>query len=184
MQLDSMTSILFVAIALGCDAFSVGMAVGTRMPDRKARFRLWFHFGLFQFFMPIIGWSLGSQLLRYFSQISTWLAAGLLVLIALHMYWESFHPANEMGSKNDPSRGLKLIILSIATSIDALGVGLSVGLLGGRLLVPALAIGFVAGVMTWGGIHLGIFFSSKLGKRVETFGATVLLIIAVQMLMK
>lgn len=177
-------AVLGVAFALGCDAFSVGLSLGTRSPSRRAAFRLWFHFGLFQFLMPLIGWYLASRFLQSVSAYDHWIAFGLLSAIAGKMFYESVaadHKERAVG-RFDPTRGFSLVMLSIATSIDALGVGLGMGIASLAVLEPALYIGIVAGVMTYTGIRLGRVLSLRFGRRMEALGAVVLLVIAVKLL--
>lgn len=174
---------LGVAFALGCDAFAVGMAVGTRNPCRRACFRLWFHFGLFQFLMPIIGWLLGHSVYGYIKDIDHWIAFGLMFIIATKMMRESLAEDEEESEGNqDPTRGLSLVALSIATSIDALGVGFGMGIARMELFKPAVIIGITAALMTYCGISLGRRLNSRFGKRVETAGAIILYVIAFKLL--
>ncbi len=172
-----------VAFALGCDAFAVGLAVGTKNPCRRACFRLWFHFGLFQFLMPIIGWQVGQSIYQYVKDIDHWIAFVLMFFIASKMFRESL--SNEEDQENtagDPTRGWSLMGLSIATSIDALGVGFGMGIAQMTLIKPAIIIGIVAAIMTYLGIALGRRLSTSFGKRVETVGAIILYIIAFKLL--
>ena len=171
-----------VAFALGCDAFAVGLAVGTKDPDKRACFRLWFHFGLFQFLMPIIGWEIGSSILQYIASVGNWIAFGLMFIIESKMMYESFQSNHEESSNKNPTKGFSLIALSIATSMDALGVGFGMGLAKLQLLIPAIIIGITASIMTYIGISLGKKLSEKFGKRVETFGALILYIIGFKLL--
>lgn len=184
MGIDSLIPTLGIAFALGCDAFSVGLALGTRSLTRRASFRLWFHFGLFQFLMPLIGWYIGSYYLQRVNAYDHWIAFGVLALIAIKMLYESLQPPEQdaLESAFDPTRGVSLITLSIATSIDALGVGLGMGITGSAVIAPAVIIGLVAGVMTYVGIRLGRQLSLRFGKRMESIGAVVLLVIAVRLL--
>ena len=182
MVLDSFVTILGVAIALGCDTFSVGLALGTRRLSNRAAFRLWFHFGLFQFLMPIIGFFVGHGFLEYIQEIDHWIAFGVLGFVAVRMLIQSFSSAEEGISGIDPTRGWSLISLSIATSLDAMGVGFSVGVLNRQVVFPALCIGVTAALMTFCGIKLGGHLSARFGKRVETAGALVLLFIACRLL--
>jgi len=174
---------LGVAFALGCDAFAVGLAVGTRNPCRRACFRLWFHFGLFQFLMPIIGWYVGNSIYEHLKEIDHWVAFVLMFVIATRMLRESLNDdKDEEGSNADPTRGWSLIGLSIATSMDALGVGFSMGIAQMALFKPAVIIGIIAAIMTYVGIRLGRHLSHAYGKKVETVGAIILYIIAFKLL--
>lgn len=171
-----------LAFALGCDAMAVGMAVGTTNPDRRARFRLWFHFGLFQFLMPILGWTMGRTLSDTLHLFGDWTAALLLAIIALKMLHEGLAEGHETESSKDLTRGWSLVSLSLATSMDAMGVGLSMGIEDHPLLKPALVIGIVAGVMTFVGLYIGNRLSARFGKSMEIAGAVLLLAIAGRML--
>ena len=174
-----------LAVALGCDAFAVGAAVGTRSPCRRACFRLWFHFGLFQFLMPIFGWNLGRSLLDQVGRFANCIAFAMLFVIAAKMLRESLQSKDdeEELQKSDPTRGWSLVMLSVATSIDALGAGFGMGMAGMNLYLPAFIIGVVAAAMTWCGLKLGRRLSARFGKRVETAGAIILFIIAFKLLL-
>ncbi len=170
-----------VAVALGCDAFAVGLAVGTRYGRARQVFRLSFHFGLFQFMMPLLGWWAGRCLRESASRWGPWIAAVLLVFIAVRMVIESSGEASPEDDTIDPTRGFRLIVLSVATSLDALGVGVGFGLLGERLLWAAVWIGLTAGVMTWSAMRLGHRLSQRFGRRMGIAGGIVLLLIAVKL---
>lgn len=184
MSLNEFIFSIGVAFALGCDAFAVGLAVGTKNPCRRASFRLWFHFGLFQFLMPIIGWNIGTSIVDQIKDYDHWIAFALMFVIASKMLKESLDEdeAEEEDASKDPTRGLSLVGLSIATSIDALGVGFGMGVAQMTLLKPAIIIGIAAAVMTYSGICLGRRLSLRFGKRVETVGAIILYIIAFKLL--
>lgn len=178
-----------VAFALGCDAFAVGLAVGTKGPCRRACFRLWFHFGLFQFLMPIIGWGIGTSVYEYIKDIDHWIAFTLMFIIATKMFKESISGNDEEKDEEkaseaaaDPTRGWSLVGLSVATSIDALGVGFGMGIARMSLLKPAIIIGITAAIMTYTGIVMGRRLSESFGKRVETAGAIILYVIAFKLL--
>ncbi len=184
MNFNEFLTSLSIAFALGCDAFAVGMAVGTSNPCARACFRLWFHFGLFQFLMPIIGWATGKTLFIYIKSYGHWLAFAMLFLIATKMLRESLQQEeNDELKKTDPTRGWSLAGLSVATSIDALGVGFSMGMSQMNLWTPAVIIGITAAIMTYSGITLGRKMSGAIGKRVETFGAIVLYAISFKFLL-
>ncbi len=183
MNLSDLLFSLGVAFALGCDAFAVGLAVGTRNPCRRACFRLWFHFGLFQFLMPIIGWYVGSSVYEHIKDFDHWLAFCLMFIIATRMMHESLQKEKEEEeSRADPTRGWSLVALSIATSIDALGVGFSMGIARMELFKPAVIIGITAALMTFVGLRLGRSLTHTFGKKVETAGAVILYLIAFKLL--
>lgn len=183
MTLETLETLL-VAVALGCDAFAVGLGVGTRFCSPRQVFRLSFHFGLFQFFMPLLGCFIGQNVVGLTREWAPWVAFGLLFFIGGKMIHESLRPGESMRSVDcpDPTRGLSLIVLSLATSVDALGVGFSLGMLGQGLLFSALIIGVVACSMTWTAMKLGNRLSRKFGQRMEIAGGLVLIAIAVKLL--
>lgn len=193
MNISSWVVVLGISFALGCDAFAVGLAVGTRMPERRARFRLWFHFGLFQFLMTMGGWLAGRKIIPLVKDWDHWIAFGLLAFIAARMLRESFQmEEHEDGnSKNaegassgrkDLTRGWSLVALSFATSFDALGVGFSLSMTAQSLFWESVCIGFVAAAMTWTGLRMGRVLSIRFGKCVETVGAIILFGIAFKLL--
>jgi putative Mn2+ efflux pump MntP len=173
---------LLLAVALGCDAFAVGLGVGTRCCAPRQVFRLAFHFGLFQFMMPLLGWFLGVHLLSLAQRWGPWVAFVMLSIIGAKMIYESLVSSEERYSCPDPTRGFSLVTLSVATSLDALGVGLGLGLLGQKLLLPALVIGFTAAGMTWSAMKLGGQLSEKFGQRMGIAGGFILIVIAFKLL--
>ncbi|MGA2400714.1 MAG: manganese efflux pump MntP family protein [Syntrophobacteraceae bacterium] len=173
--------IALLAIALGCDAFAVGMGVGARFCQPRQTFRLSFHFGLFQFIMPVLGWFVSQWLPGTVRVWGPWIAFALLFFIGAKMIAESL-----LGKKVDPAecvdptRGFSLVILSVASSMDALGVGFSMGILGSSLIAPAIWFGVTAGAMTWAAMKLGNRLSTKFGRWVEAAGGLVLMALAVE----
>jgi putative Mn2+ efflux pump MntP len=178
-------SIIAIAIGLAMDAFSVSIFAGIMIdkPDRGHYFRLSFHFGLFQFMMPIIGYWGGSTIENVISDFDHWIAMALLSFIGLKMIKESFSREEKINAR-DPSRGLTLIILSIATSIDALAVGLSIGVLGKPIILPSVIIGVVCSFFSIIGIRLGKRVGSILGRRAERIGGIILLIIGIKIVIE
>jgi len=182
-------NILGIAVALAMDAFAVSIATGIHLKKVNFRqtFRLSFHFGLFQALMPLIGWGVGLTLRSLIESYDHWVAFGLLAIIGFNMFREAI--AVEDGSeknqgKKDATKGLTMVTLSIATSIDALAVGFSMSVLSISIIFPAVIIGIVAGVFTIIGLHLGKFIalSSKISMYSEITGALVLWIIGFKIL--
>ena len=151
-----MINIVGLAFALAFDAFGVAIAVGVQLGvlDRWAVFRLSFHFGFAQFGMPIIGWLAGAYVYETVGSMGNWLAAAVLMAIGVRLIWEQFSPEDKKW-RGDPTRGLSLILLMLATSIDALAAGLSLALVGTEILFPAVVIGIVAAGMTIVGLVFG-----------------------------
>jgi putative Mn2+ efflux pump MntP len=177
--------VILIAIALGCDAFAVGMGVGARFCNTRQVFRLSFHFGLFQFIMPLLGWFLGTNLAGIATRWAPWVAFCLLFFIGAKMVGENLWGTNsdKQAGCTDPTRGFNLILLSVATSLDALGVGFSIGIIGYGLLFPAIWIGITAGGMTWMAMKLGSRLSEKFGQRMEIAGGFILMAIAIKLVL-
>ena len=174
-------SLLALALALAMDAFTVAIVAGLSAHPLTGRhvFRLSFHFGLFQALMPTMGWAAGTAVSRYLSAFGHWIAFALLALVGTKMIFEASR-GHSTRRANDPTSGWNLVLLSIATSIDALAVGVSLGLVGSGIAVPALVIGVVAAALTIVGMMLGRQVGTIWGRRVEVAGGVVLIAIGVQ----
>ena len=186
----TLAAVFALAVALAMDAFAVAvaLAVHTGAVTRGQAFRLSFHFGLFQFLMPVLGWFLGLTVRGLIERWDHWVAFGLLALIGLNMVRESFAPEkgkNAVDSRrDDPTRGLSLLLLSVATSIDALAVGLSFALLQTSIWFPAAVIGMVCCAITLFGLFLGrtLARAALFGKRAGLIGGLTLLGIGIKIL--
>jgi putative Mn2+ efflux pump MntP len=172
--------IFLIALSMSMDAFAVCLAAGTQEDTIGPRptFRLAFHFGLFQFLMPVIGWFAGTTVLRYISAFDQWVAFGLLAFVGIRMIRSGIYQSNT-APKANPSRSWTLVMLSIATSLDALAVGFSLGLVGVTIWYPAVVIGVVTGLVSWLGILLGNRLGVKFGKRMEIIGGIILIFIGI-----
>ena len=180
-------TLMGTALALAMDAFAVAVASGVslKIVSPRQTFRLAWHFGFFQALMPIIGWSGGLTVRPLIEHYDHWLAFVLLALVGGHMILEAMDKKKEEERpRNDPTRGLRLVMLSVATSIDALAVGLSLALLKISIWLPALVIGAVATIGTAAGLHLGkkAGASSRLGSYAEVTGGLVLIAIGLKVL--
>jgi putative Mn2+ efflux pump MntP len=173
--------VFLIALSMAMDAFAVCIGAGTtgQADGRRPTFRLAFHFGLFQFLMPVVGWLAGTTVDRYIAAFDHWIAFFLLAFVGVRMLRSGFDPNGEE-KKNDPSRGWTLILLSIAVSIDALAIGLSLALIGVSIWYPGLVIGVVTGLMSWLGLRLGGRLGEKFGKRMEIIGGLVLIGIGIR----
>jgi putative Mn2+ efflux pump MntP len=179
-------SVFAIAFALAMDAFAVSIAAGIALKTVTLRqtIRLAWHFGFFQFAMPLIGWSAGNTVRTYIENYDHWVAFILLVLVGGNMLRESFQKHEEKPLKNDPTRGMSLVLLSVATSIDALAVGLSFSVLDQSIWLPVITIGVVAALCTGAGIHIGrrIGASSHIGNYADMAGGLVLIAIGFKIL--
>jgi putative Mn2+ efflux pump MntP len=183
--MDALT-LFGIAFALAMDAFAVALGTGMNLATLTGRhlFRLGFHFGLFQALMPIIGWLAGQSVQQKIAAWDHWIAFALLGGVGGHMLWEAWREEREEKSASDPTRGMSLVLLSVATSIDALAVGFSLSVLGVAIWTPALVIGLVAGVLTVAGMLLGRRAGEHWGPRVEIAGGLVLIGIGVKILVE
>jgi putative Mn2+ efflux pump MntP len=174
--------ILAIALALAMDAFAVSLGIGISRSEIKPAqiLRLALAFGPFQSGMTLIGAFAGANLIKHIRSFDHWLAAGLLFFVAAKMAYESFKEPHLR--EGDPTRGLALLVLAVATSIDALAVGLSLAALHTSLFYPAAVIGLVAFVLTIAGVKIGPLFGRLVGRWAEILGAAVLLLIGVRIL--
>jgi putative Mn2+ efflux pump MntP len=181
--------ILFTGVALAMDAFAVSICKGIKMKKLK-----WSHlviiaifFGGFQMLMPLIGWLLGSQLVQYIEAFDHWIAFALLAFIGGKMAIESFKKDDECEccGEADKLDFKELFVLAIATSIDALAVGLTFALYPDVNIVPAISIiGAVTFVICAGGVLIGHKFGAKFKSKAEFCGGLVLIIIGLKLLIE
>jgi putative Mn2+ efflux pump MntP len=195
-------NVLAMAVGLGTDAMSVSAAIGVKWHGPRQTFRLAWHMGLFQFAMPILGWAAGAKLAGLLEHVGSYMAAGLVFAVGLKMLYEALrkrpgevqermeHRAEQLVGKiarvhpKDPTRGWSLLALSLATSLDALVVGFSLGLRGERAIWQAsLIIGVVAAGMSLAGVLVGRRAGKALGPAAEMVGAVVLMALAVSFLL-
>ena len=173
-----------VAVGLAMDAFAVAITCSITLNRVSARqvFRFAFHFGLFQAMMPVIGWLAGLSARQFVEQWDHWIAFGLLAAIGGHMIYGALSGDVKASDSNDPTRGISLVILSVATSIDALAVGLSLAMLDVSIWLPALIIGLITAVLTVIGMLLGNRIGRQHGKKMELIGGLILIAIGLKIL--
>jgi putative Mn2+ efflux pump MntP len=173
--------LLGIAVGLAMDGFAVAVSVGVRLESVTPRhaFRLAFHFGLFQFMMPVIGWLAGTRVSNLLGSYDRLAAFGLLSFVGGKMLWDA-RRSGSRGCRGDPSRGLLLATLALATSLDALAVGVGMAMLQVSIWAPSVVIGLVAAAVT----VLGLYFGGRLGLRwgrwAEWAGGLVLLLISLE----
>jgi manganese efflux pump family protein len=178
-----------IAIGLSMDAFAVSLSSGCSMPAAKARHILAvaFSFGLFQAVMPVIGWYGGTLFRKQIEAWDHWIAFGLLLLIGLHMIIEgiqsrAYCEEPEQKPVSEILHPIKLLLLSVATSIDALAVGLSFSLAGYPIFPAALFIGVVTFLLSALGVKAGGKLYHILEEKVEILGGLILIAIGVEIL--
>ncbi len=178
-------TIFAIAVGLAMDAFSVAVATSVTLKRLTARhiFRFAFHFGLFQAGMPVLGWLAGRTVVQWVAVWDHWLAFGLLSLVGGKAIYDGIRdePAPQE-QVSDPTRGWSLIVLSVATSIDAFAVGLSLAWLGTAIWSTVAIIGLVTAAMTTAGMYLGRMLGARFGRRMSIVGGLVLIAIGLKIL--
>ena len=179
-------NIAAIAVALAMDAFAVAIAAGITLKQISFRqnFRLAWHFGLFQAMMPVIGWSAGLSFRDLIVRFDHWVAFGLLLFVAQGMLRQAFANDAEADRPKDPTKGLTMVMLSVATSLDALAVGLSLSLINVSIWTPAVIIGIVACFFTTIGLHIGkrLANATRLRRWADGLGGAVLIGIGLNIL--
>ena len=180
--------LFLIGVGLSMDAFAVSVCKGlgmSRLNMRQAAVISLF-FGGFQALMPLIGWALGSQLTDFIAPIDHWIAFGLLAFVGGKMLWDAFHEDDEAEDvQTDEKLDLKeLLMLAIATSIDALAVGITFAFLQ-VAIVPSIAIiGLTTFVISFAGVAVGHFFGARFEKPATIVGGVVLILIGVKILLE
>jgi putative Mn2+ efflux pump MntP len=179
----TLTSIFLIAVGLAMDAFAVAVACGLAVkPFRPSyAFRIAFFFGAFQTFMPVLGWAAGVSLRLFIASFDHWIAFILLFGIGCKMIYESFGKERKSPCGQAVSTG-GLLVLSVATSIDALAVGISFAFLKATILLPSLIIGSVTFALCFAGVWLGNRFGHIFENKLEIAGGLILIGIALKIL--
>lgn len=180
--------ISLIAIGLSMDAFAVSMCKGLGMKrlNRKHAFIIALFFGGFQALMPLIGWFLGTQFEQYIQSVDHWIAFGLLAYIGGKMLWDAIRgddgeEAQRVESKLDVK---ELVILAIATSIDALAAGITFAVLKTPIVPAVTLIGLITLVLCFIGVSVGFRFGSKYEKAAQITGGVVLILIGLKILLE
>jgi len=179
--------ILLLAFGLSMDAMAVAAARGLLV--RRIRFRhvalVAGFFGGFQALMPLFGWLLGSHVGKYIQAWDHWLIFALLGGIGGKMLWEAFHADEQPPISEADAFGLRvMLLLAIATSIDALAAGFALPLMGAPLGVSLAAIGFTTAALSALGLFAGHRFGAALGSRLDALGGIVLIGLGVKTLVE
>ena len=185
----TLLEIFLVAIGLSMDAFAVAICKGLTMPtvNKKQTLLIGAYFGVFQALMPLTGWLLGSQFARHVTKMAPWIAFVLLAWIGGNMIRESLSK-NEEDGETEPVelRHRELLMLAVATSIDALAVGVSFSMVKLAISIGAAAalIGCTTFAISVGGVFVGHIFGAKYKNRAEFVGGAILLLIGVKILLE
>jgi putative Mn2+ efflux pump MntP len=173
---------LFIATGLAMDAFAVSLGIGTtrRAEDFRSRFRLAFHFGLFQALMTILGWLAGSTIANLIAAFDHWVAMALLGYVGVNMLRSGLGKEEESRGTPNPSKGRTLMMLCVATSLDAMAVGLGMAFVHSPIVLPAAVIGIVTLGLSAFGLGVGGRLGARFGKRMEILGGLILIIIGLR----
>lgn len=177
--------IIGLAIGLAMDAMAVaiGVGIGLRGATPRQIIRLSFHFGLFQALMPILGWLLGNYAAYWTSRFGHWIAFALLAFVGARAIVDAVRKRSDASVvRRDPTRGASLLILSLATSMDAFAVGVSFAMMNVLVWYPAVVIGLVAGMLTVAGMVFGDRLGRRFGVAMEILGGLILILIGVKVL--
>ncbi len=178
-------TIFLIAVGLSADCFAVALCGGIsiRAPSFSQVSRLSLAFGFFQTLMAFLGWLAGRAILGLIASYDHWVAFGLLAFVGSRMVWESFHSDDDHGKDTDVTKGLSLLVLSVATSIDSLAVGLSFALLRINIALASSTIGAVAFLVTAIGFLLGRKAGHLMERRAEMVGGIILICIGFKILL-
>jgi len=182
--MDTVTIIL-IALGLSMDATAVAVGLGLSIKSLKIQngFVIGLFFGGFQAIMPVIGWSIGLGLKDLITSWDHWLVFGLLTGIGIKMIYESV----KIKPVEDEIKDLKmsvLLLLSLATSIDALAIGISFAVLRIAIITPVLVIGFVTFLLSFLGVGFGRHAGHLFERKLETVGGIILILIGVKIVLE
>jgi len=178
-------SIILIAFGLAMDAFAVSITSGITIKQLKINnaLKIAFFFGAFQAIMPLVGWLAGLSLREFIANIDHWIAFVLLSFIGCKMIYEAVTLQSEERETN-PLNVYVLLMLSVATSIDALAVGVSFAFLNSAIITPILVIGTITFILS----YLGVFIGDRIGhffeNKIEIVGGLILIGIGVKILVQ
>ena len=180
-------AIFLTGVGLSMDAFAVSICKGLCM--RKIRwaqaFVIALFFGVFQAIMPVIGWILGSSFSAFIEPVDHWIAFVLLALVGGKMLWDAFHEDDEAVECGPEKLDMReLLMLAVATSIDALAVGISLALLNVNIAGAAAIIGLTTFVLSFLGVLIGHRFGARFNKGAAIAGGIVLIAIGLKILLE
>ncbi len=180
-----LVTIIVIAVGLAMDAFAVSIVSGSvyQQLHVKHALRMAVFFGGFQAFMPLVGSLAGMSVKDYIVDYDHWVAFGLLAAVGGKMIYESFKI--ESAEKNlDPSNVLVLLILALATSIDALAIGITLSLIVSSITVAVIIIGLVTFVLSYLGVFIGKKFGHFFENKIEALGGLILIGLGVKIVLE
>lgn len=181
--------LLLMGIGLAMDAFAVSICKGLGMKklNKKQALMIGLYFGGFQALMPFIGWLLGSQFQQYITSIDHWIAFVLLGFIGGKMIYEAVKEWNEEDTvevTDAPLDHKNMVVLAIATSIDALAVGITFAFLGTPIIEAITIIGITTLIISFAGVCIGNYFGSKYKNKAELAGGLILVLLGLKILLE
>jgi len=181
----SFVTIVFIAIGLAMDAFAVSITSGAAYKQLHLRhtLRMALFFGGFQAFMPLIGALAGLSFREYIADYDHWIAFIILAAVGGKMIYESFK-ITETEKNFSPTNILVLLVLSVATSIDALAIGITLSLVAASIVTAVTVIGLVTFVLSYLGVMIGKRFGHIFENKIEAFGGIILIILGVKILLE
>lgn len=181
--------LLLLAAGLAMDAFAVSLCQGLSL--KRLRYSqaaiIALCFGFFQAFMPVLGWLLGTQFEEYIVQYDHWIAFALLSFIGGKMLFDAFKPQShddEQTALHEKLKASELLLLSVATSIDALAVGVTFAFLQTDIVSAAGIIGIITFAICFVGVLIGHKFGAKFQNKAEIAGGVVLILIGIKILLE
>lgn len=178
--------LLIIAVGVSMDAFAVsvckGLSVSRVRPQHALKTGLWF--GGFQALMPVIGYFLGVSFADLVSTVDHWIAFVLLAVIGANMIKESFEKEESRSSADSDFSFRVMLAMAIATSIDALAIGVSFAFLGVNIWMAVLCIGLVTGAFSAAGVYVGNLFGSKYKSKSEFAGGAILIAMGLKILLE
>lgn len=180
--------LFLIGVGLSMDAFAVSVCKGLAMKkvNKKQAVIIGLYFGGFQALMPLIGWFLGVRFQKYITSIDHWIAFGLLVFIGGKMLLEAIRDTEvqEIKEKDPPIDYKEMFVLAIATSIDALAVGITFAFLDTPIVEAVIIIGVTTFILSILGVVVGNFFGTRYKKKAEIAGGIILVLIGLKILLE
>ncbi len=183
------TTLLLIGVGLSMDAFAVSVCKGLQMKkiNYYYAFIIALFFGGFQALMPLIGWAAGKQFEKYITAFDHWIAFLLLLFIGGKMFIESLKKDKDENEEMNCSYTLnikELFVLAVATSIDALAVGITFAFLSTKIIPSITVIGITTFILSMAGVAIGNRFGLRYKDKAETLGGVILILIGVKILLE
>lgn len=172
-------STVLLALAMSTDAFAAAIGKGAALhkPKLSEALRTGLIFGVIESITPLIGWGIGSVATKYVAIWDHWIAFTLLLVLGLHMIYEGFQSPDPTDNKPSQHSFIVLAITALATSIDAMAVGVSLAFINVNIIITVAAIGLATFIMVTLGVMLGRMLGVLVGKRAEILGGVILIAI-------